>query len=233
MITIENKFLFLTYKRIFFAEKFPALKKTDFVSLRQYSGEIPKNWKEKKFVTLITDLTKSEEEIFSQIAKNTKYEIRRAEKEGVKTGFSSAEEFRIFFNNFAAVKGLKKLSKLNTAAYAPFLTATKAELNSKTLAMHAYLVDKENSRARLLYSATVNRNLQNSDLNCIGRANRFLHWQDILYFKNIGLKKYDWGGIADNPDNPETKGIDAFKEAFGGIPITENTYESPNMRLIK
>lgn len=233
MIEINFRILFFNYRRIWFAEKMPEIKKNDFVSLRQYSGEIPFNWNEKKFTTLITDLTLTEEEILSKIAKNTKYEIRRAEKEGVVSKQGTLKNFRTFFNNFAPSKGLKKLSFINLKLLKPYLYITQAESGNKILAMHATLIDRENSRARLLYSATINRDSADIDLNSIARANRFLHWKDILCLKKMEIKKYDWGGIANNPEDPITKGIDSFKEAFGGSPVTENNYESPNMRLIK
>lgn len=43
--------------------------------------------------------------------------------------------------------------------------------------------------------------------------NKYLHWKDILSFKERGYSRYEWGGITD-VENPN--GIDRFKMEFGG-----------------
>ena len=50
----------------------------------------------------------------------------------------------------------------------------------------------------------------------VGRANRLLHYTDMLFFKNHGSKIYDWGGIS---DSEEIRNITDFKSRFGGIEI--------------
>ncbi len=233
MITLINKFLFLNYKRIWFANSIPEQTKFDFITLRQFSGATPKNWKEIKFFTLLSDLTKTENEIFSQITKTTKYQINRAKRENVKTNTGNIKDFKIFFNNFAPSRNLKKLSNMNIKTYLPYSITTQATYQNTTIAMHLYIIDKQISRARLVYSATLNRDNTNLQLSIIGRANRLLHWEDMIMFKNMGIKTYDWGGIADNTEQSNTKGIDEFKKSFGGIQIQENHYESPNLYKIK
>ena len=233
MILLNTKFLFLNYKRIWFASSLPKKSIFDLISLRQYKGTAPSGWHERKFTTLFTDLTEDEAALLKKIAKNTAYEIKRAEREGVIATVDSIENFRIFFNDFAPTKGLKRLSRKNIASYKSFTIVTKAELNNQALAMHAYLVDADDGRARLLYSATINRITEHTDLNLIGRANRLLHWKDMLLFKSHGIKIYDWGGIAGEPDNPKTSGIDAFKQHFGGYPVTENHYDDARLTFLK
>ncbi len=62
MITLTNTFLFLTYKRIWFANAVPDHKAGHFISLRQYTGSqpLPTGWREKSFTTLLTDLTEED-----------------------------------------------------------------------------------------------------------------------------------------------------------------------------
>lgn len=177
MIEIENTILFFKYKRIWFANRVPKFSPFTFVSLRQFIGEQPKNYSQKKFITLHSNLTKSEDELLKLIAKNTKYEIKRAGRETVVDDIISIEEFSKFYNDFAPIKNLPLLTDKNINALKPHSIATYAKSeNSNALAMHLYLIDKEVSRVRLLYSATVNREKTNLDLNFIARANRFLHW---------------------------------------------------------
>jgi lipid II:glycine glycyltransferase (peptidoglycan interpeptide bridge formation enzyme) len=54
-----------------------------------------------------------------------------------------------------------------------------------------------------------------------GRANRLLHWEDILYFKNQGYEIYDLGGITLDESNKEGQAIAKFKRCFGGTLIKE------------
>ena len=79
---------------------------------------------------------------------------------------------------------------------------------------HSYIYDVHD--ARLLHSASCFRE-ESADQNLIGRANKKLQWEDMKYFKEQGVLRYDWGGISDF-DNPN--GIDEFKLKFGGDKIT-------------
>ena len=47
----------------------------------------------------------------------------------------------------------------------------------------------------------------------LGRANKYLHWNDWIYLKQQGVVEYDWGGIA---SYEKPNGIDKFKMSFGG-----------------
>ena len=49
--------------------------------------------------------------------------------------------------------------------------------------------------------------------NTVGRANKYLHWNDWLLLKEMGVKEYDWCRIA---SYDEPNGIDRFKMSFGG-----------------
>jgi len=230
--------LFLKYKRIYFPNLLPKLGSFDLISMRQCKKEIvtmidEKKWHKIPFTTLHTSLKEDEDVLFSNISKNTKYEINRAKKEGVKTATSSIEEFLPFFNSFAPSRNLKKIKRSNLVAYKDALMITKAFRENELFAMHAYILDREEMRARLLYSATINRKTDNVDLNLIGRANRLLHMSDMLHFKKDGFLLYDWGGLALDEKAKETVGIDAFKMAFGGEIVEEPHYESHMLFLLK
>ena len=240
MLVVVNKLFIFRYKRIWFPTEVPKFNVLDFVFLRQCSETVmsqlnPKEWIKHDFSTLHNNLLDDEGVLFSKIAKNTKYKINRATKEGVQTQTATINEFLPFFNVFAPTKSLKKLTFSNLKAYGDALIITKAYQNEAVLAMHAYVIDKnvEKSRVRLLYSATVDRTTTDIDLNLVGRANRLLHWKDMLTFKQMGVAIYDWGGIAGDVNNPITAGIDAFKMAYGGATIHEPHYEHKRLVLLK
>jgi CelD/BcsL family acetyltransferase involved in cellulose biosynthesis len=58
--------------------------------------------------------------------------------------------------------------------------------------------------------------MRNVDRALLGRANRWLHWRDMLHFKQMDLRCYDWGGVFEDESNPKKAGINTFKREFGG-----------------
>ena len=87
---------------------------------------------------------------------------------------------------------------------------------------HAYVRDQHLARVRLLYSASHYRELSDSsDRNMIGRANRFLHWYEMTSFKQLGVERYDWGGIPIDDSDAAKNAIARFKLEFGGEQLIE------------
>ena len=82
--------------------------------------------------------------------------------------------------------------------------------DGETLSVHTYL--DLGDTARLYHSCSLFRD-RKEEAALIGRSNKRLHWEDMLYFKNKGFTTYDWGGIS-SFDNPN--GIDTFKLSFSG-----------------
>jgi lipid II:glycine glycyltransferase (peptidoglycan interpeptide bridge formation enzyme) len=169
----------------------------------------------------ISDLTAEQEQLWSIIKKNVKYEIRRAEKEQVEAKmFSSGditaqllEQFELVYEQMYADKGLHgsfQREMIQRYISCGAMKISAAYVDNEPIVFHAYICDESN--VRLYYSASSFR--QEKEKNALfARANKFLHWSDICYFKDHGIKKYDWGGIA-SPDEPN--GIDQFKLSFGG-----------------
>jgi hypothetical protein len=253
MIVIERRIGLVPYRRVYFARLGQNFHRTWLTSLRQYLGEPLPNWQSREFHTILIDLNHGEGELFRDIKKSTAYEIRRAEKDGIVFAEeTNLETFRAFYNDFAPTKSLGLLGKANLSSMAKFLTITRADLaganasDGMPLCMHAYLVDPEESRARLLYSATLVRDGAGVDRQILGRANRRLHWLDMLRFKAQGIRWYDLGGIAHMDEQegklaeavtsdaaPATAGIDAFKTAFGGTAVREDHWDSPLLARAK
>ena len=55
----------------------------------------------------------------------------------------------------------------------------------------------------------------------IGRANRLLHWHEILTLKDLGFELYDLGGIPLDSADQEKNDIARFKLEFGGKLLVE------------
>lgn len=183
-----------------------------------YLGKKPSIlWHSETIHTLTIDLTGNKFDFFGSLSKKTRYEINRAEREGV--AFSLHDDratFLDFYNEFARSKSLPLLSEAQLSHLPKEnLCFTKAinSNTSETLVMHCYLHDKE--RTRLLFSCSQYRSDDQKSLkNLIGMANRYLHYQDISYFKQHGWLTYDLGGIAYQTNNSGLQHINQFKEEF-------------------
>ena len=209
--------------------------KYKFVEAKQQNSALL----EERF-TILINLKEDIDTLFSHIGKNTRYKINRAkERDGVNCGvfFALNEQdkdkiahYIEYFNGFSASK---KRSSLTFSDLRQFydqgtlcIRHVVNEDASVTYTMHAYIVS--DGRARLHQSSSHFRNNDDSEArNLIGRANRYLHWDDILYFKNMGLDYYDFGGWYGGQTDTEKLAINQFKEAFGGEKTQEYTYTVP------
>jgi hypothetical protein len=186
-------------------------------------------WREKK--TLVLDLAQSQERLQADLRKTYRAEIRTArDRDHLRCSLDLAPDpalrsrFYDFYDRFAQTKGLEPLERplLEQMALRGALALSQAGLEGEAcpLVCHAYLV--YGGRARSLYSASLR--LAERDpgrLSLMGRANRLLHWEDILRFRAEGLGLYDFGGWYGGTEDRQRLAINRFKEGFGGRRITE------------
>lgn len=173
--------------------------------------------------TLCTDLSASDDILWSQLTKTVRNEINRSKREDVKICFYPSnlisekllDEFESMYIEMYASKNIKTqgLNRKLLKAYIEnnALLISVAYINGNPFIYHSYVCDK--IHARLLHSCSAFREKDNVFRNAIGRANKYLHWSDWLYLKGMGVTEYDWGGIS-SYHNPN--GIDKFKMSFGG-----------------
>ncbi|MFO0416158.1 MAG: hypothetical protein ACK5Y6_02615 [Pseudomonadota bacterium] len=176
--------------------------------------------------TAIIDLRRDLGDIFANLSSNTRYKIRRAERDGTTTEVlerpndEELSSFISFFDRFAELKRVSgsnrdKLRALrDNAALLLFRAKDRANLTSVA---HAYIADRESSRIRLLYSASHFRASDDTEVrNRVGRANRLLHWFEIESAKRLGFTDYDLGGLPIDDRDPVKNAIARFKSEFGG-----------------
>jgi lipid II:glycine glycyltransferase (peptidoglycan interpeptide bridge formation enzyme) len=217
----------------FIAEEIPDTKKVDIVFYKFL--DLPLDHKDAYQLDpgydIVVDLHNDEDALFSQITKSTKYKINRAKNKDKINCFTwydtdeeddkKLDEYITFFNKS---KTLKNQSPLNNSA----IERIKA-LNGKfcircadgggeagdILVMHSYIV--QDNLAMLYHSASHFRGSESTEFrNLVGRANRALHWDDILFFKNRKLEIFKFGGWSADKTNQEQQAINQFKESFGG-----------------
>ena len=230
MIEVKNKL----YTQRFYAEN---LQKSDIfkaVHYTQYLGDkthIP-FWYKKNFGhTGVQNISMNDEQLLGTFKSNTRNEVRRAEKEGclfeTNIGF---EKFVDYYNRFAKEKGLTLIDVGTLTKYNRIITTASYIINQygekQILAMHATLYSEDDKSATLMYSCSP-RLEDGIERKLIGWGNRFLHFQDFIFFRDMGAERYEWNGININPQTPERYSIGKFKLGFGCEPIESIGLETP------
>ena len=165
------------------------------------------------FGSYIIDLSKSEDEIFSSMKKKSRNKIRHAEKKGVIVlkGLEYIEDFI----KCDVAKWNRQLKEENMAAYyriAAQKLGENAEIyvsvkDGAVQASHFYFISGD--MAYTMYSGSMD------DMEA-GSKN-LIHWTAICDFKKRGIKKYSFVGYRyDVDENSKFRGIQEFKESFGG-----------------
>lgn len=214
---------FISVEEVWFEEETEKAHDVDVLYYRQLSNPNRGNLCS-DFHTIILDLTKEQNELWECIGKNTKYKIRRSEKEQTvyefwnTNNFDILKEFSDFYDEFALQKGLPKLNRsrlINFMNAGSLVLSWSKSRDSVPLVWHAYYYSKTCSF--LLYTASLFRSSTDTYYrNMLGRANRYHHWQDILRFKELGISVYDFGGWYAGNKDQEKININKFKEEFGG-----------------
>jgi len=221
------------YQKWFFSK--PSFKDIFSITVYKQCNALQKTFGfiRKRFYTLHIDLAgKSKDDLFKEFSKTNKLKIKKSLKDSVKIYKNNdISAYLNFFNIFAHFKKLHPLSINEINSYNNNIVFTWIDNEIGPIAAHAYLLDKDAGIVRLLYSATRVRSEEDQDF--ISRSNRHLHWFDINLFKDEGFNIYDMGGLALNPHNKETEGIDFFKKSFGGTIIEQSHYESLPAFIIK
>jgi hypothetical protein len=184
-----------------------------------------------EFHTLTIDLSKPESVLLEAMAKDTRYEIRRAERDGLQVRFERQlnpeiiERFRIDYDQLAERKGLHRLDMRWFARQQRHALELSCSIDQadRTLTWHAYVCSK--TRARLLFSVSNGLSADSGAARqMIGRANRYHHWADIRHFKAAGKNTYDLGGVYVGEKDQQQIQIAQFKRGFGGA--DETSYNS-------
>lgn len=242
MLVIHNKRHGINFYTVWFAE-FP-FKKRGIIAYREYKGAKPRAVCE-EFDTLITDLQETEDEIKQHFSKNCRYYVNRAAREDIKVGMKCGEditdsdisEFLDFFEAFWESKGSsladrdKLLGELQNYRDLDALSITFAYVKGEKAVYHTHILAEDT--VRLLHSASLYRLKDDDDgntKNVIGIANRYLHFAEMVHFKQLGKTKYDWGGAG---MTEEVIHITEFKKSFGGTPVTYYDFEQVNGILAK
>lgn len=172
--------------------------------------------------TLLTDLTKNEDDLLAKMHHKTRYNIKVAQKHNVEVG--------VVQNTDEMNKALKLITE----------TSKRQKFTDHPLSYYQSLIKLANSQDPSLGMKVYTAKLQDQLLNCavmidsydtrtylFGGSNDqnrnvmapyLLHWQAILDAKNSGKKFYDWWGI--ETATGKTPGFAKFKLGWGGQQIS-------------
>lgn len=242
MIIIKTKGKFFSKAVVWFWNEESSLDlKTSSIEVRAVKNQIFKNSNIVFQESLITNFNEfNREEYFNKLKKNTKYEINRAQRDGVTCAYLNStdlekfpeilDEFAQCYIDMAKSKNYKSsVNKKELLAYIEknALLFSIASNYNKSFVYHVYIVDGKNSR--LLFSCSNYRNKDSKEQEMIGRANRLLSYKDVLFFNDSNYTNLDWGGVSsfENPNN-----IDKFKMEFLGEPIKYINEFKTNSKLL-
>lgn len=241
MISLKRKKYGVSIDEIYFASSPKSIGSDAAILFFVQAGERVDGMR--PFRTSIIDLSRDEDTIMKDLSSNTTYKIRRARREGFVPEMNEApaasdlDWYADYFDEFSRQKGFSlcnrtKLAALNNEG-ALVITRVSGR-DGNVAAAHAWVCDKQLRRVRLLYSASHFRELTESgDRNAVGRANRLLHWFEILQFKASGYIHYDLGGLPIDSLDAERNSIARFKLEFGGKEVIEYTGLVPGNRFGK
>ena len=221
MIPIQGRAV--VYGEVWFDEEPPNPAGVHVLVYRCRRIPIP-NARTETFRSLRSDLTGAADAIASAFHEGCRYQIRRAEAkdhlqyEVIAEARDALEEFSDFYDGFARQKGLWLADRhwLARVAAERQLVLSCASRDGERLVWHAHV--RSGRTVRLASSASRFRGTDNEYRSLVGRANRWLHWRDMLFFKEAGVECYDWGGVFADESTPEREGINRFKRMFGGQP---------------
>lgn len=178
--------------------------------------------------TVENNLSLQTENIFSGYSKTVQTEVKQAQKKNIECRFTNDMTLFVnFYNGFAKDRNIDLTSERRLKEMQPHLQISMAFQDGVLLAAHSYLADTEAGIARLMQSASARLN-PSADKQLTGRANKLLHYFDMLQFKEKGFYRYDFGGYAMNTEDKGLQGINNFKLSFGGeIKICNNYCSCP------
>jgi hypothetical protein len=214
----------VVYGELWFDEAPPSDASVDILVHRYRAAPIP-HLHSLPLHSLRSDLARPAEAIAAGFDETCRRHVRRADREdGLRDevfaeSAGELEEFAEFYDVFARQKGLWLADRhwLSRAVEARQLALSCVSREGERLVWHAHLT--AGRTAQLAHSASLFRGTDADHRALVARANRWLHWRDMLAFKAAGALHYDWGGMFADESTPERAGIHRFKKSFGGVPV--------------
>ena len=170
--------------------------------------------------TVIIDLKKSEEELLAEMRRQTRYEVRRAEKLGIRVERSNTEEI---FREFRKVQAETAKRQNFVPPDLKTLLAEREAFGEKIEIYKANVVENDASKA-VAYGMIIGCGKEadyyeaaSTELNRKLPGAYALLWQAMKDLKAAGYERFNLWGIAPaGQPNHRSAGVTTFKTGFGG-----------------
>ena len=201
-------------------------------NLFYHAFSLPRNQNIVELNTVYTtsiNLDKTQDKIKSTFKKKLRGYINKGARTNFKYHILDISKLYIqnelleYYMLFAQEKNLEPINKewFYSACNSGYMTVSQIYFEDKPLITHIYLHDKERSRLQFSFHLPIVKSY-NGQFQSL--ANRYLHWLDIIYFKENSFKIYDFGGIPVN----SMASLREFKLSFGGIIEEQYNFIIPN-----
>jgi len=186
MISIDKKILTFGIKEVHFSDYPHDIGGCSFIKYYDFKNQVnAKGFAFEKKLTTVIDLTQDLDTIFQNMNRNTKYCIKRAQKEGIVVKINeNHEQFFQIYQSFQQKKGLKSLferfgvGKVTLKDMKIYGTLFTAVYGDETLAGGVYLENK--SIIKALIGASKRLDVDKNKRTLVGYANRLLDWENTL-----------------------------------------------------
>ena len=188
-------------------------------------GDVPGFSRQQKWTQLLR-LDRSPTELLASLKKNTRYEINRTYRdEGTKIVVDDserAESYRFYKEVKEADGVIPDIAEDFTSVR--WLNAYQGE---QIITSTCWFDSGDVLRAKHIVST---RKQENGNAALVGRLTRRLFWEACLLGLDSGYRYVDLGGL--DPDDPDKRGVTAFKQSFGGemVKIFVYRYATPYWR---
>lgn len=166
--------------------------------------------------TVIIDLAKSEDELLANMRRQTRYEVRRAEKLGITVETSNSEET---FREFHKVQAETARRQHFIPPSLKMLLAEREAFGDNAIIYIAKSEEKPVAYGLVIYNDNEAEYYEaaSTELNRKLPGAYALIWQAIKDLKAKGIKRFNLWGIAP-PNQPHHRyaGVTTFKTGFGG-----------------
>lgn len=172
-------------------------------------------------LTLQLDLAKSDDVLLAEMRKNTRYEVRKAEKLGITTRVSSdLAEIAPFYQEQLSVAKRHNFVPFSEQffykQFESFVTDGQAAL------IHSYLGEQLLASAFVIFynGEAVYHYGVSTEENARLPGSYATQWRAIQEAKQRGCSRYNFWGIApEGADNHRFAGVSLFKRGFGGMEV--------------
>jgi hypothetical protein len=235
MVSFKKKFLFLNVKENWYhcdPGFWDMILPTAWLHVKNRTTPVKPGFSDVTY-TIENDLTLDHDTIYAGFLKSNRQQIRQAEEAGVEFEFhNDVEGFVEFFNEFARSVNIGTTSVRRIQEMEGFLKLSYAKHQGRILVAHSTLIDDTYKIVRAFHSAS-KRTDDAFDKSLIAKANKALHYKDMMHFRELGYKVYDFGGYTQNTEDKALLGINNFKQSFGGEVVACTNYYTVSYQLLK